>query len=169
MIRCSGSGHQKPARDRLQGATRCGGREMVRHPAADLAVVGQRQVSLGDPFGTDKSRRRMGGNNRNERTVAGAPTLPRNARHRSGGVERTSSGPRAALNERDRNDHIRDESARKRFERSGTTSTRASFSAAFESIISFAGNGCVRLRRLLTLLDEGELDDDVRWRSPAAA
>ena len=33
----------------------------------------------------------------------------------------------------------------------------------------FEGNRYVRLRRLLTLLDENELDDDLRWRTPVAA
>lgn len=33
----------------------------------------------------------------------------------------------------------------------------------------FDGNRYVRLRRLMSLLDEGGLDDDLRWRSPVAA
>jgi nucleoside-diphosphate-sugar epimerase len=33
----------------------------------------------------------------------------------------------------------------------------------------FEGNRYIRLRRLLTLLDEGALDDELRWRSPVAA
>jgi nucleoside-diphosphate-sugar epimerase len=33
----------------------------------------------------------------------------------------------------------------------------------------FDGNRYIRLRRLLTLLEAGELDDDLRWRSPVAA
>jgi nucleoside-diphosphate-sugar epimerase len=33
----------------------------------------------------------------------------------------------------------------------------------------FDGNRYVRLRRLMSLLGDGELDDDLRWRSPVAA